>query len=656
MRIAFGRQVCGSLDEASSREWLVTDGLGGYACGTVSGLRTRRYHGLLVVPTVTAGAARMSGLAALDAVVVVGDRRHRLATHEWAGGALDPQGHHLLSSFDLDDGVPRWRYDLGEVQVEVEVAMVHGRSEVAVVHRLLAGRARLELTPLCTWRDQHGDRFAGPPPQVDHDPDGFVFEDAYRVDGPGWAAGGEWYRGCRHREEAARGLGDVEDVWAAGSFVADLEAGDVLQVSAVALPGLGVPSAPDAPPPGEARAVVAAARDRAGTLARRAGVDDGVDRLLVSAADRFVVAAPGGSTAVAGYPWFGEWSRDLFTSYEGLFLCTGRADEGRTALVRALGTVSEGMLANTADTGEAEYNTIDGTLWFLHALGRHVETTGDVDLAAEAADTVEAVLRAHLDGTRFGIGADPVTGLLHGGADGWALTWMDARVDGRPITPRAGMPVEVESLWINALEAAVCVLEPVGRPTEAWRTLRATAIDSFGRRFTTAGGGLADVIDPDGVQDDRIRPNQLLAASLPHGPVQDATWARGVVSTCVDPLLTSVGLRSLAPGDPDYRGRHRGGPADRDAAYHQGTVWPWLIGPLVGAAIRAGEDPSAALDGLVAHLGEWGLGSVSETLDGDAPHGATGCPFQAWSVAELLRARQLLDRPGPARRILNTAP
>ena len=451
LRIAFGRGVCGSLDEAARREWLVTDGLGGYASGTVAGLRTRRYHGLLVTATTAAGASRMLGLAALDVVVVIGDRRIRLATHEWASGVVDPRGYEHLATFDLDDGVPRWRYDLGSVQIELEVAMTHGRSAVGVVHRILAGEARLEVTPLCTWRDQHGDRSAWGEPAVEPTASGFVFESAYRVDGPGYQPGGEWYRNDFHREEAARGLGATEDLWAAGSFRADLATGAILGITAT--------TDLDSPPL-DATTIVESARARAEALALQADAHDDVDRILAVAADRFIVQTPSGPGAVAGYPWFGEWSRDLFTSYEGLFLCTGRADEGRAVLVRAADTVSEGMLANTADVGPLEYNTIDAVLWFLHALGRHVDHTGDLDLAAQSADTVEGILHAHRTGTRFGIGVDADTGLLRGGADGWALTWMDARVGGRPVTARAGFPVEIEALWINGLSAAVDLLRP----------------------------------------------------------------------------------------------------------------------------------------------------------------------------------------------------
>jgi predicted glycogen debranching enzyme len=632
LRVAFGRGVCGSLQEAAQREWLVTDGLGGYGCGTVAGLRTRRYHGLLMTATAPAGASRMLGLAGLDVVVAMGDRRIRLATHEWASGAVDPQGHEYVAAFDLDDGVPRWRYDLGAVQLEVEVAMAHGVSAVGVVHRLLAGAARVEVTPLCTWRDQHGERFAVGDPRVELSPSGFVFESAYRVDGPGYQPGGAWYRGVHHREEAARGLGAAEDLWAAGTFQADLHAGEVLAVSATSMSGM--PAAADA------ETMVTAARARAHDLASRfGGRHDGVDEVLAVAADHFVVETPTGPAAVAGYPWFGEWSRDLFTSYEGLFLCTGRADEGRAVLARAAGTVSQGMLANTADVGTLEYNTIDATLWFVHALGRQVAHTGDLDLAADLADTIVEILAAHRRGTRFGIGVDPGTGLLRGGAQGWALTWMDARVDGSPVTPRAGFPVEVEALWINALGTAADLLRRVGRDVDEWDALRRDAESAFRRTFPVGVAGLPDLVDESGTAHGECRPNQLLAASLPHGPVRDADEVAGIVTACGAELLTSVGLRSLGPSEPGYRGLHRGGPADRDRAYHQGTVWPWLIGPYTDAVRRAGGETAGLLDGLQLHLSEFGLGSVSETLDGDAPHGATGCPFQAWSVAELVRSR-----------------
>jgi predicted glycogen debranching enzyme len=628
-----GPETCGTLDEAAKREWLVTDGVGGYAMGTAALLRTRRYHGLLV-PAVAGPSSRMIGLVALEPVLVIGDARIRLATDEWAGGVVSPRGNELLVTFELEDGLPRWRWQFGDVVLERELAMTHGRPAVGVVHRLLrADRpVRLELTPLCTWRSVHGERFAFGSPRVEATADGFVFEDAFRVAGAGWEAGGDWYRGVRAREEAARGLNDREDVWAAGAFKADLEPGDVHETTAAAAPFDGaLPTA---------TAIVADAHARAADLLAHAGAADAVDAQLVLAADQFAIETAGRPTAVAGYPWFGEWSRDLMTSYEGLYLSPNRADEGREVLRSAAATVSEGMLANTADTGSLEYNTVDGTLWFLHAVGRHVELTGDADLAAELAPTMEDVIRHHVDGTRFGIGADPADALLRQGAEGLALTWMDARIDGVPVTARAGKPVEVNALWIRSLE----VVARHGDPSAArddWAALAARARASFLARFVRPdGAGLFDVVDGPNGDDASVRPNQLLAVSLPDGPLAgDDDAARAAVDACRRTLLTPIGLRSLTPDDPGYRPYHRGGPADRDGAYHQGTVWPWLIGPYVDAARAAGVPVDGVLDGLDAHLAEWGVGSVSETADGAAPHDATGCPFQAWSVAEVLRVR-----------------
>ena len=629
MTIRLGPQVLGSLDEAAQREWLVADGLGGYAMGTAALLRTRRYHGLLVV-AVGGPANRMLGLAALDPVVVAGDARFRLATDEWGSGAVDPRGHELLVSFELVDGVPRWRWQIGGIVLERELAMAHGSSTVGVVHRLLASDrpVRLELTPLCTWRSVHGERHANGDPAVEATADGFVFEGAYRVAGTGFRVGGEWYRDVRAREEAVRGLDDREDLWAAGTFAAELEPGGGHEVVATAaLDASHVP----------ASVIIAAARDRARALVAQAAAQDELDEQLVLAADAFTIETGGRPTAVAGYPWFGEWSRDLMTSYEGLYLVTDRHDEGREVLRSAAATVSEGMLANTADTGSLEYNTADGTLWFVHAVGRHVERVGDVDLGAELAPVLAGIVSHHVEGTRYGIVVDAADGLLREGADGVALTWMDARVEGVPVTQRAGKPVEVNALWLRALDV-VGRLAPAERDRCA--ALREQAAASFQRRFVRPDGcGLYDVVDGPGGDDASVRPNQLLAASLPGSPL-DAGTARAVVDACRGSLLTPLGLRSLSPDDPRYRPYHRGDPADRDSAYHQGTVWPWLLGPYVDAAAPAGVPVDGVLSGIEAHLGEWGLGSVSETADGAAPHAATGCPFQAWSVAEVLRVRR----------------
>jgi predicted glycogen debranching enzyme len=632
--IEFGPQITGDLDAASSREWLVTDGVGGYAMGTVGGLATRRYHGLLMVAK-EPPIGRMLGLAALDPVLTIGGNAIRLGTHEWSDGTIAPNGHVHLASFELRDGLPKWRWAVGDVVLEAELAMMYGRPAVGLMYRLVRApdRVRLDVEALCTWRDAHGERSAWNEPSVERTDNGFVFEGEYRVRGPNFdPAGASWFRGFQHREEAERGLSAVEDLWFAGRFSIELAAGDSTSIEAWADDKYApTPAAP---------LIVAAARRRSADLVMRAKPNDDTDRTLALAADQFIVKTPSGPTVVAGYPWFGDWSRDTMTSYEGLFLRTKRWEEGRTLLMRAAAGLSEGMLANTADAGGVEYNTVDATMWFLHAVGRHVEVTSDIELAADLRGALHEIIDHHQAGTRFGIRVDG-DGLITQGAEGWALTWMDARVDGVPVTPRTGKPVEVNALWVNGLRIAAQLFTDL-KDDGADDVQRAAdvAAHSFLSHFSTGGNGLLDVADPD---DGSVRPNQLIAASLPFGPVGDQAGAAEIVRAC-GPLVTALGLRSLSPHDSRYTGRHRGDGAARDRAYHQGTVWPWMIGPYADACRRAGVGVAGVFDGVLAHLREWGLGSISETTDGDAPYAATGCPFQAWSVAEVLRAKRSAER------------
>ncbi|GAA3456793.1 amylo-alpha-1,6-glucosidase [Dactylosporangium matsuzakiense] len=638
--VMFGAQVCGDLSAGAAREWLVPDGTGGYAMGTVSGLRTRRYHGLLVAAEPGQPSRRHLALVALDPVLTLPSGAEiELAVHEWAGGATSPAGHTLLERFDMVDGLPRWRWRIGPVVIERELAMVHGRAHVGVVHRVLSapGPVTLSLKALVTWRDAHGERTAaGPAPRVEAHDGGAVVEGSFRLRGPGFEQISQWYRGAYARAEAERGLPAAEDLWCAGRFTERLEPGEAIAVEAWT--GTG----------DEARGaewIIERARRRNRSLTHDAS--DATDAALVLAADAFVVGgAAGAPDVVAGYPWFGAWSRDTMTSYEGLFLATGWYDEGRELLRAYAATLDGGMLANTADTGRTEHNTVDATLWFLHAVERHVEGTGDDELAVEVLPALDEIVAAHLRGTRYGIRVDG-DGLITQGAPGVALTWMDARVGEIPITPRVGKPVEVNALWINGLAAIVALKERLGRDPGALPALLDRARASFGRRFPIAGAlhsaiglpdarPLYDVVDGPGGDDPALRPNQLLAWSLPRGPMRGQA-----VPTEVSGLITPLGPRSLAVGEAAYIGAHRGGPAERDAAYHQGTVWPWMIGPYVDAhSATSAKNHGALLEGIEAHLWEWGVGSVSETADGDAPHRATGCPFQAWSVAEALRVRR----------------
>jgi len=632
--ITFGTQVCADLDQASRREWLLADGVGGYAMGTVGGLRTRRYHGLLTIAETP--SRRSLAVAALDPVLVLPSGvRVELGVHEWADRSVAPRGHALLERFDLIDGLPRWRWRVGEVVLERELAMTHGSPGVAVSFRQVAGpECELQVRALVTWRDSHGERRGGGPGQgggdldVSHHATGAVVERRFRLEGPGWEPDGRWYRDVFMREESARGLPDTEDLWSAGTFRGRLMGpGSRIDVRAWALGS--------EPPP--AIAVIDQARARASGLLRSAGARSVVEEHLTLAADAFVIAGP---DVIAGYPWFGPWSRDAMISFEGLFLLTGRAREGRELLVAYGRRLSEGMLPNTADTGAVEFNTVDGTLWFVHALDRYLHHVEDGELASLCVPWLLEIIDSHVRGTRFGIGVSP-DGLLTQGHEGVALTWMDARIGDLVVTPRHGKPVEVGALWINAMAVTNEVLQRVGRSRPDLQKLEATARRSFARRFSTPSGGLLDVVDGPFGDDGAVRPHQALALSLPHGPGADTR-----LLASLGDLLTPLGLRSLHPADPGYLGRHTGDQRSRDLAYHQGTVWPWLVGPYVEAAVRLGIRPVAALDGLSAHLGDWGLGSVSETASGDAPHEATGAPFQAWSVAETLRAWRMLHPEG----------
>ncbi|GIJ51570.1 glycogen debranching protein [Virgisporangium aliadipatigenens] len=640
--LRFGPQVCGALDHPAgggSREWLVADGTGGYATGTVAGLRTRRYHGLLVV----AGpdGSRTMGLTALDAALTLSSGAEvKLATHEWESGAHAPAGHRYLERFELVGGLPRWRWRIGEVVLERELAMLHGSPSLAVVHRLVSAPSAvtLSLTALVAWRPADEIRRAGDPPRVTQVADGVTVEDAFRLAGPGWRSRGEWWQGAFLREEMARGLPATEDLWCAGGFTTTLAPGEVAEVSAWA------GDLSRRPP--RATVVLGVARRRARAVVAAAKPTDRTDALLALAADQFVVKGP---DVIAGYPWHGTWTRDSMASYEGLFLGTGRAVEGAALLHRQAGKIA----GRRVDDVLAPEEGVDGPLWFVHAVDRHVHATGDTHLASELLGTLDAVIAGY-EGPEhtFRAEVDPADNLLAIGHADAAATWMNARRDGLPVTPRDGKPVELNALWVNALSAVARLRERCGADAADLWSRHDLAHRSFGKRFGAPTGWLYDVVDaPPGAyplggdehhDDPVLRPNQLFAYALPYAPI-DPAEPRAVRAVGAA-LLTSLGLRSLAPSEYGYRGSYGGPEPDRDEAYHQGTVWPHLIGAYVDACRSAGLPSTGLLTGLETHLEEWGLGSISEVADGDAPHQAGGCPFSARSVAELIRARARLSR------------
>lgn len=605
-----------TLDAAASREWLLTDGLGGFAMGTVAGLRTRSQHSLLTVRQ-PGSSQRKALLLGLDPVVTA-NGRHELATREWSTGQVAPAGHQHLIDFRILDQVPHWRWLLGSAVVEQRMVMAHGRRQLVWQFEVIAAELPVALE-VEVILPEGSDLLAGT--------EGFSSGEL-QVRGLPFSPSGILLGGIHYRQEAARGLPDTDQVLLAGRFHTSLATGQVAELVAWVGPE----------DPLDGAEVLASRRGRSVHLVEKAGFTDHPSQLLVQASDQFVISPP---DVLAGFPWFGAWSRDTLTAYEGTFLVTNRWDEGAALLTRLASSLSQGMLANTADWGEVEYNSVDAPMWFLYVAGRHLSVTGDLAFAATLLPALEQIVANYRSGTRYGIRVE-ADGLVTNGTPGMALTWMDARVGGVPITPRVGKPVEVNALWVAGLWHLIELKRRLDLSYDDELRLHQEARKSFRRRFP-AKSGLHDVIDgPDG-DDATLRPNQLLAVSLRHGPfagpdgIAQPELAKPVLAACWA-LLTPLGPRSLAPGEPGYAPRFTGDMTQRDSIYHQGTVWPWLIGAFADTVRACGGDPMPYLGGLIAHLADAGLGSVTEVADAEVPQLPGGCSFQAWSVAELLRA------------------
>ncbi len=641
--VRVGPEACADPVLGGQREWLVTNGIGGYAFGTVSGVATRSYHGLLVA-ALAPPVDRMVLVGGLEEWVVANGRRIALHSAERTDGTVLGHGYRRLVSVRLEWQWPVFRYVIGDVMVEKRVWMAYGANTTFVRYSLVSDGATddtaidLELTPLTTFRDHHS---------MAREADG-IPGGPLRILAPGGRSttAGRWVRGLAHREETARGQADVSDLYAVADIRATVTAGRAFTLILTAEPG-------DPPDP---EAALEAAGRRAASLVAAAGADAAspfVQRLVL-AADQFIVSRDipvrdgieHGRSVIAGYPWFNDWGRDTMIALPGLCLATGRLDEGATILRSFARFVRDGLLPNDfPDAADAvpEYHTIDASLWYPMAMRAHRAASGRAELLDELLPTLRTILDAHIAGTRFGIGMDPADGLLRGGAEGYQLTWMDARLDDWVVTPRRGKPVEIQALWVNALRIVGGRLIEIGDPDGGgarYVALADLAETSFRDRFWDPDlGYLLDVVDgPDG--DDRsLRPNQLLALSLPY-PLIDGDAARSVLASVRDELAVPLGLRSLAPSDPAYRPAYQGDRRFRDAGYHQGTVWTWLIGAYAEAVARVSGDDSAGLDILrpfAAHLCDAGLGSVSEILEPEPPYQPRGCPFQAWGVAEVLR-------------------
>jgi predicted glycogen debranching enzyme len=624
MMYRFGPTVVTSVEAAGDREWCLADGLGGYASGTVGGLRTRRAHGLLAVAT-TPPAGRFLGLAAMDLTVAVGDKRYQLFTHEWADGRVEPQGHRRLTRCDIWDGLPKWYWAVPGAVVSLQIAMGWGRSVVGLQYRVEQsdGPITLEMEPLVTWRAIDGEcQSTWEALAVDQLPDGVAVADQFRLRGDGWQPGGGDRGGLAYRSEDHRSFAATEDLRSVGRFVVTLDGGDTTEIEAWAGDlQLPAPHASD---------LILAAQLRARRLAAASESQDDIDRGLVLSADQFITCD---TQVVAGYPYLGERVRDTLIGYRGLFLETARHAEGRTLLLRMLGRLADGLLVDDPPAAEPTGGpvAVDASLWLFQAIYHHTVATGDLDLVATAVPALAQTINFLINGNRYA-GVDPIDGLLATYPSMRPQTWMDAEDDGA-VTPRTGKPVELNALWLSGLSIVRDLAARVSRnlPGNRLDIVARQAFARFGGFMF--GGGLADVIDGPFDIDRTLRPNQLLAVTLPFAP-----WSHAkAIVEAVQPLVTPIGLRTVGPTEFGFRGNWAGHPDD-----HQGTVWPWLMGPYADAIAIANINSPGLLDGLEDHVPLYGVGSVSAMADANTPFEPAGCPFHAMGVAEMLRIRHRL--------------
>ena len=636
------------------QEWLEADGLGGFASGTATGIRTRRYHALLL-SAATPPTGRQVLVAGMDAMIESEGEVFALSTQRYAPSVVHPDGLSRIDDFAVDPW-PRWKYRAGALVVEHSIFVPKGLPLTVLRWRVVEGppSARLSVRPFLACRDYHS---------MQRENGAFKFDGAVNGDRIRWSpydgvqpiiaasngtfrSAADWYRNFLYSEEVARGLDALEDLASPGVFEWEFNSGDAVLILAADTADTRELFASSTP---SHLAVMLAEAE----LRRRRTFRSPLER----SADAYLLRRGTGATIAAGYPWFTDWGRDTFIAMRGICLATGRFSDAREILLEWAAVVSEGMLPNRFPDGSEtpEFNAVDASLWFIVAA--HEWLASDPSVAREDRNRVHAAIEAILDGytrgTRFGIRAD-VDGLLAAGVPGVQLTWMDARVGDWVVTPRIGKPVEVQALWINALWAG-------GHFSRRWKEPFARASAAFDERFWhEAADGLYDVVDVDhvaGTSDGLFRPNQILAiGGLPLALI-DGARARRVVDAVEQRLWTPLGLRSLAPGESAYVGRYAGGVAARDGAYHQGTVWPWLLGPFVDAWVRTrGNTPAARqeartrfLEPLLAHVDSAGLGHLPEVADGEAPHAPGGCPFQAWSVGEALRIDRVILAPSTER-------
>ena len=652
--IDFGRDICGDLPNAEGREWLVTNGIGGYASGTVAGLLTRRYHGLLVA-ALKPPLGRTLLVAKLDETAVYGGHAYPVATNRWVGGVVNPAGYRYLERFRLEGTTPVWTYALADALLEKRLWMEQGANTTYVRYELVRGSGPVELTlrALVNYRDHHGStRSDGWQMRVEQVGRGLAvtaYEGAVPVrllsDRGRSEAVHEWYRGFDLAVERRRGLEDREDHLYVGTIRGMLELGQPLTV---------VLSTEADPPLDGMRAFQRRTqheRTLTTTFAKAfpssAGAVPAWMTQAVLAADQFIVerpsqADPEGRSVIAGYHWFGDWGRDTMIALPGLTLTTGRPAIARSILKTFARFVDQGMLPNRfPDAGETpEYNTVDATLWYVEAIRAYHAATGDDRLVRDLFPVLADIVSWHRRGTRYNIRLDHADGLLRAGEEGVQLTWMDAKVGGWVVTPRIGKPIEINALWYNALLTLAALAPIAKKPAGEYQDLAKRAAAGFDRYWNGSLGYCFDVLDGPEGDDPSLRPNQIFAVSLPASPLSLARQ-KAIVDVCARHLVTSHGLRSLSQDHPSYVGRYGGDQRNRDGAYHQGIVWGWLLGTFVTAYLKVYQDPARArsfLEPMARQVESHGLGTLSEIFDGEAPFTPRGCIAQAWTVAEVLRS------------------
>ncbi len=665
-RIDIARAQADNAREILRREWLITNGLGGYGSGTISGMVSRRYHGLLIA-ALPSPFGRVIMLNHLAEHLLVPGQSILIGGEEPSRSGETAIHEQYVREFRLEDGLPVWTYDVNGYVIEKQLLLVHGQNTLHVTYRLISGQdsARLELRPSVHFRQHEHD--VGDPLNVSYS---LLIQDRrYDVTSASlpyplriyvhdekacFTHDGGHIREIGYQTEADRGYHSRGVLWSPGIFTIELHPNRPVTLVASTEDWTSILALD----PESALAADLARRQRLVATAMPS-VQSAPASELVLAADQFIITPAGRiedatrakaagdevRTVIAGYHWFTDWGRDTMISLEGLTLTTGRHNEAAWILRTFAHYIRDGLIPNMFPEGQREglYHTADATLWFFHALDRYLEVTHDRTTLQLLLPKLVEIVECHLRGTRFGIAVDPTDGLLKQGEEGYQLTWMDAKVDGWVVTPRRGKAVEINALWHNAL----CLLrdwlreergDDAAKPyAEHAQRMR----ESFNRRFwNEERGHLYDVVDGEHGDDAACRPNQLFAFSLRHPVLDENRWA-AVLDKVRSELLTPVGLRSLAPGHPDYKSRYFGDLRARDAAYHQGTVWGWLIGPFVDAWLKVHPDDRAGarhfLDGFIEHLDHACVGSISEVFDAEQPYTPRACIAQAWSVAEVLR-------------------